>query len=69
VLPPHVSIVDSAATTAAAVLGRLDGDSRAPGGRGAVSWLATDGAARFARVGSIFLGETLHAETVEIIDL
>ena len=69
VLPPHVSIVDSAATTAAAVLGRLDGHSGAPGGRGAVSWLATDGAARFARVGSIFLGETLHAETVEIIDL
>ncbi|HWY95742.1 MAG TPA: glutamate racemase [Steroidobacteraceae bacterium] len=69
VLPPHVRIVDSAATTAAAVLGRLDGRAGAPGGRGAVSWLATDGAARFARVGSIFLGETLHAETVEIIDL
>jgi glutamate racemase len=70
VLPPHVSIVDSAATTAATVLGRLEGDSGAPGGgRGVVSWLATDGAARFARVGSIFLGETLHAETVEIIDL
>ena len=69
VLPPQVCIVDSAATTAAAVLGRLDGHSGARGGRGAVSWLATDGAARFARVGSIFLGETVHAETVEIIDL
>jgi hypothetical protein len=30
---------------------------------------ATDGAARFARVGSTFLGETLAAEAVEIIDL
>jgi len=26
-------------------------------------------AARFARVGSAFLGETLHADAVEIIDL
>jgi hypothetical protein len=36
---------------------------------GAVSWLATDGAARFARVGSTFLGETLRPEAIEIIDL
>jgi glutamate racemase len=69
VLPPHVSIVDSAATTAAAVLHRLHGGSAAPGARGAVSWLATDGAARFARVGSTFLGETLHAEEIEVVDL
>jgi glutamate racemase len=69
VLPPHVGIVDSAATTAAAVRQRLDGKSGASKALGAVSWLATDGAARFARVGSTFLGETLHAETVEIIDL
>jgi glutamate racemase len=69
VLPPHVGIVDSAATTAAAVRRRLEGKSGASNAPGAVSWLATDGAARFARVGSTFLGETLHAETVEIIDL
>ena len=69
VLPPHVRIVDSAATTAAAVLHRLHGDSRMSGGRGAASWLATDGAARFARVGSAFLGETLHPEEIEIVDL
>jgi glutamate racemase len=69
VLPPHVSMVDSAATTAAAVLHQLRRASAAPGTRGAVSWLATDGAARFARVGSTFLGEALHAEAVEIIDL
>jgi glutamate racemase len=69
VLPPHVSIVDSAATTAAAVLHRLDGASGAPAAFGAVTWLATDGAARFARVGSTFFGETLRAEAIEIVDL
>jgi glutamate racemase len=85
VLPPQVTIVDSAATTAAAVARQLhesvideaaiteaavgcDG-IEAGGTRGSVVWLATDGAARFARVGSTFLGETLHAEAVEIIDL
>ena len=87
VLPPQVTIVDSAATTAAAVLRQLrgaatrDGAAAArdgaascaaqadPAASGAVYWLATDGAARFARVGSTFLGETLRAEAVEIIDL
>jgi glutamate racemase len=68
-LPPHVTIVDSAATTAAAVQKMLPGPDGAPSGRGAVTWLATDGAARFARVGSTFLGEALHPEAVEIIDL
>lgn len=85
VLPPQVRIVDSAATTAAAVARQLHGATtdeamiadaavgcggiEAGGARGTVAWLATDGAARFARVGSTFLGETLHAEAVEIIDL
>jgi glutamate racemase len=91
-LPPQVNIVDSAATTAAAVLRQLRGaattnqpattngaaardgavsygDRADPAAPGAVYWLATDGAARFARVGSTFLGETLRAEVVEIIDL
>jgi hypothetical protein len=44
-------------------------DRSDPAAPGAVYWLATDGAARFARVGSAFLGETLRAEAVEIIDL
>jgi glutamate racemase len=69
VLPPNVILVDSAATTAAAVLNQLHGAAAPPGPRGTVRWLATDGAARFARVGSTFLGETLRAESVEIIDL
>ncbi len=78
VLPPHVAIVDSAATTAAAVREELGGAAGAQcamgpqiaaGGAGAVTWLATDGAARFARVGSAFLGESLDAGAIEIIDL
>jgi glutamate racemase len=69
VLPAEVHIVDSAATTAAAVRSQMAGAAASPGARGTVAWLATDGAARFARVGSAFLGETLHAGAVEIIDL
>jgi glutamate racemase len=72
VLPPQVRVVDSAVTTAAAVRRRLqaqDGMEAAAQPQGAMSWLATDGAARFARVGSIFLGEKLLPESVEIIDL
>jgi len=72
VLPTQVRIVDSAATTAAAVLRELApiaSDAARAAGRGRVTWLATDGAARFARVGSTFLGETVHADAVEIVDL
>jgi hypothetical protein len=36
---------------------------------GEISCLATDGAARFARVGSTFLGEILRPDAIEIIDL
>lgn len=68
VVPPHVHIVDSAATTAASVLQQV-GVSCPRGTPGKVSWLATDGAARFARVGSLFLGETLAADAIEIVDL
>jgi glutamate racemase len=68
VLPPAVRIVDSAATTAAAVQRQLPAQAGTVV-RGRVTWLATDGAARFARVGSNFLGETLTAEAVEIVDL
>jgi hypothetical protein len=34
-----------------------------------VTWLVTDGAARFARVSGVFLGEALRPEDVEVIDL
>ena len=68
VLPAGVRIVDSAGTTAAAVRAQLP-DARQGDSAGRVTFLATDGAARFARVGSRFLGETLSAEAVEIVDL
>jgi glutamate racemase len=72
VLPAHIVMVDSALTTAAAVQRQLnEGAPIGPAGleRGAITWLATDNAARFARVGSAFLGEQLHADALEIIDL
>jgi glutamate racemase len=71
VLPGSVRVVDSALTTAAAVAAQVPvRTANAPGGHpGAVSWLATDSAARFARVGSAFLGEALSADDVQIIDL
>jgi glutamate racemase len=68
VLPAHVRIVDSAATVASAVAGELALPAQPPDG-GGVIWLATDGAARFARVSGIFLGTALRADEIEIIDL
>jgi glutamate racemase len=65
------AIVDSATTTAAhvaAVLDRTDA-RRAAGSAATLTFLATDGADRFARVGSRFLGEPLQASDVEIVDL
>jgi glutamate racemase len=71
VLPDHVALVDSAATVAAAVTRELPAMSNPSGssGRGSVTWLATDGAARFARVSATFLGEALLPKDIEIIDL
>jgi glutamate racemase len=76
VLPPNVRLVDSAAVTAAAVRQLLGGPSvaaRPPEPKGCtpgrVKFLATDGAARFARVGGAFLGEPMSADTIEIVDL
>jgi glutamate racemase len=68
ILPDHVTLIDSAATVAAAVARQLPAAAN-PSGRGSVNWLATDGAARFARVSGIFLGEALRPEDIEIIDL
>ncbi len=72
VLGPRVVIVDSAATTAAALVGVLDAhDLRRPQGLGpgTLTLLATDGAERFARVGGTFLGHPVDAGQVEIVDL
>jgi glutamate racemase len=72
VLGPGVTIVDSAATTAAALAGTLAarGLARAADAEGGtLTLLATDGAERFARVGSTFLGRPLDPARVEIVDL
>jgi glutamate racemase len=66
---PRVAIVDSADTTAARLreeIERLDmRRSAAPHER--LVLLATDGPERFARVGSLFLGEPLAAEQVDLV--
>ena len=66
----ELRIVDSAETVAAAVAKLLEERKLArAGGEGDARYLATDGAERFARVGSFFLGETIGSGAVEIVDL
>jgi glutamate racemase len=71
VLGPRIAIVDSAETTAAALADVLAARAlQAAGpGPGRVTLLATDGAERFARVGSTFLGREIAAADVELVDL
>ena len=66
-----VQVVDSANTTAA-VVGKILSESQslasaAPPGQ--LQLLATDGITRFARVGGQFLGESLTAADVQLVDL
>ena len=67
----HVTLVDSASTTAEAVRAALvaGGTSRDTGSPGSLRLLATDGATRFARVGGQFLGRRLCYSDVELVDL
>jgi glutamate racemase len=72
VVGPEVAIVDSAVTTAnalSAALGETSSTTQSSQRIGAITLLATDSRERFARVGSVFLGETLRMEDVELIDL
>jgi glutamate racemase len=71
VLGAGVAIVDSAETTARALVGVLgrSGLRRPDGAPGRVRLLATDSAERFARVGGTFLGRPLQPGDVEIVDL
>ena len=64
-------LVDSAATTAAAVAQLLETQSLSSLSRngGAHRFLATDSPDRFARVGEIFLGQPIDPGTVELVDL
>ena len=66
-----VQVVDSANTTAA-VVGKIlsESQSLASGAApGQLQLLATDGITRFARVGGQFLGESLTAADVQLVDL
>jgi hypothetical protein len=69
-----VQLVDSAATTAVAtrellVARDLVRSAAATTVPGRVQYLATDGSARFAAVGSHFLGRELSNSAVEVVDL
>ncbi len=73
-----VHIVDSAATTAAAVRAELERarllrpaatSPAAASAADALQFLATDGVERFAAIGSRFLGQDIDATAVELIDL
>jgi glutamate racemase len=67
----QIAIVDSATTTAEAVRVELQRMSLActPSGDGALHFMATDGAARFARVGTAFLGQPIAPSQVELVDV
>lgn len=67
-----VAIVDPAVTTAevmADTLARGNLLNTPPGRQGNIRLLATDAPARFARVGSLFLGQPIAQEDVEIVCL
>jgi glutamate racemase len=75
----QIRIIDSAATTAAAVREHLlqvaltrapKSNSAAPrAGHADTRFLATDGVLRFAAVGARFLGEAIAVSQIELIDL
>jgi glutamate racemase len=78
VIGTGVAMVDSAATTAAAVADALaaqgmgvaeSGAHGAPTSGARTRFLATDSPERFARVGEIFLGRPIAASDVELVDL
>ena len=68
---PEPDIIDSASTTARFVATTLEqGRALATGGNAAqLRLLATDGPARFARLGARFLGEQIAESDVELVDL
>jgi glutamate racemase len=72
VLGDRLAIVDSAETTAAALVGVLQAAGlRRPASEpgGLIQLMATDSAERFARVGGTFLGRPLAPADVEVVDL
>ncbi len=69
VLGDRICIVDSAATTAEVVANQLAGLAAGSEAQSGKVLLATDDAARFARVGRFFLGHHIEASDVEVVDL
>ena len=71
VVGPAMSVVDSADTTAAVVAAQIAADSlqNLQDRRGNLRLQATDGVRRFAHVGGSFLGESLQAEDIELVDI
>lgn len=70
VVGEDVAIVDSAETTAVALEELLsDRGLRGEAGVGTVRFLATDSRERFARVGAIFLNQSLRPADIELVDL
>lgn len=67
-LGPDVTLVDSAWTTAEELAAIVDGNRRADVSA-QTRLLATDDAARFARVGARFLGRGLSPGEIELVDL
>lgn len=71
-LGPDIFIIDSAATTAEAVADELGAGglaNRQAGNENLVRLIATDGPARFARVGGAFLGQEFTEQDIELIDI
>lgn len=68
---PDIALVDSGEAVAATVATLLAQKkwAHAAGRPGDIRFLATDGIERFARVGSLFLGESIDAKDVELVDL
>ena len=70
VVGPGVALVDSARTTAEYVQAMLERrDICATTTQRRLTFLATDGARRFARVGGVFMRHPLGPDDVEIVDL
>lgn len=74
VIGPIPTLVDSAATTAEVVARRLVADNMTcrwthDNHRGQARFCTTDDTARFARVGSLFLGEALDEKNVMLVDI
>jgi glutamate racemase len=71
-LGPEIAIVDSATTTAVAVAAELKSAGLVAvgnDGQELIQLVATDGAARFARVGSAFLGRDFSVADIELTDI